>query len=159
MKTLKFELFADYFQFYLQDEMTDSDFSESWTDETVKRLLAVEPGAIAVGTARNMDVPVTVELHDREPQTDFEFWDQVNECSIEVPSGKIIIAGCTDYLPDAERIELQAGMYRARISYGSLHSLTPDGLDGDDQYRIQLWQASAIDPTVIKWRLLTDIAN
>ena len=38
MKTsYRYTLFADYFQFYLQDEDADGDLSEEWTDETVSR--------------------------------------------------------------------------------------------------------------------------
>jgi len=36
-------LFADYFQFYLQDESAEGDVSEAWTDEAVARMLAVTP--------------------------------------------------------------------------------------------------------------------
>jgi len=38
MKTsYRYTLFADYFQFYLQDEDADGDLSEEWTDETVSK--------------------------------------------------------------------------------------------------------------------------
>ena len=38
MKTsYRYTLFADYFQFCLQDEDADGDLSEEWTDETVSR--------------------------------------------------------------------------------------------------------------------------
>lgn len=147
-----YELFADYFQFYLQDEKADGDLSDSWTQEAVDRLLAVAPGTIGVGTVRNMDVPVTVELCDAEPESDLEAWDQVTECAIDVPTGRIVIAGCTDYFPDAARIALPPGIYRARVSCGGLDTITPDGLDGEDCYRVQLWPAPPIEPTVIKMR-------
>src|SRR5579864_5435153 len=91
-----FELFADYFQFYLQDDLT-GDLPQIWTPEACDRLLAIGPGTIMVGTARNMTVPVTIEHHDEPPDREFDEWDQINECSIEVASGTIVIAGCTDY--------------------------------------------------------------
>ena len=65
---------------------------------------------------------------------------QINECDIEVISGKIVISGCTDYFPDAKRIELKNGIYRARIYYGNLEKISEDGLDGEDFYEIHLWQ-------------------
>ena len=40
---------------------------------------------------------------------------QINEYDTEVKSGKIAIAGCTDYFPEAKRIELKNGIYNARI--------------------------------------------
>ena len=76
----------------------------------------------------------------------------MTECSIEVPSGRIVIAGCTDYFPDADRVNVLAGTYQARISYGQLDTLSDDGLDGDDRYRVQLWPDSALAARVVKWR-------
>jgi len=111
----EFKLFADYFHFYLQDESVKADLSESWTQEAVDRLLAIAPGTIGVGTVRNMNVPVLVEIAEVAPEDDTTQWDQVNECDFEVQSGRVVIAGCTDYYPDAERIELSPGPYRARI--------------------------------------------
>jgi hypothetical protein len=67
-----FNLFADYHQFYLQDELVKGDLSDSWTSEATDRLLAVAPGTIGVGTVRNMTVPVDVELRDEEPSDTFE---------------------------------------------------------------------------------------
>ena len=43
-----FNLFADCFQVYLQDEAIDGDLSESWTDEAVTRLLAAAPGTVGI---------------------------------------------------------------------------------------------------------------
>ncbi|GGH83100.1 hypothetical protein GCM10011379_57980 [Filimonas zeae] len=43
-------------------------------------------------------------------------------------------------MPDAERIELENGIYRARIYYVNLDTLSEDELDGDDFYEIHLWK-------------------
>jgi hypothetical protein len=150
--TRKFDLklFADYFQFYLQDESAKGDLSESWTPEAVDRLLALAPGTIGIGTARNMEVPVVIEIADEPPDNTTNGWDQVNECTLEVSSGRIVVAGCSDYFPDAARIEVPPGAYRARIYYGNLNSLSGNGLDGDDHYRIVLWSAVPGPVEVIK---------
>jgi hypothetical protein len=71
----EFKLFADYFQFYLQDERAGGDLSESWTQEAVDRLLATAPGTIGVGTVRNMNVPVVVEIAEKPPDDDLMAWD------------------------------------------------------------------------------------
>jgi hypothetical protein len=142
-------LFADYFQFYLQDEQADGDLSEAWTEEACNAGLALAPGTIGVGTARNMTVPVTVEVWDGAPPLDnLEEWDRVNECSIEIPSSRIVIAGCTDYFPEAARIPVTAGTYRARIYYGKLDQVRD--LEGDDHYKIALWPGDATAPLAIK---------
>ena len=149
---VRIELFADYFQFYLQDETADGNLGNSWHEEAVGRLLALAPGTVGVGTVRNIDVPVIVEILDAEPDSNFGSWDHVTECSLEISTGRLVIAGCTDYFPDAARIEVEPGTYRVRISYGSLNSLSEDGLDGDDSYRVQLWQAPAVACVVLKQR-------
>jgi hypothetical protein len=155
----EFKLFADYYQFYLQDENADGDLSNSWTPEATERLLAVAPGTIGVGTARNMDVPVVVEIADTAPSDDLLGWDQVNECSLDAPSGRIVIAGCTDYFPDAARIKLTPGSYRARVYYGGLNAPTATGLQGSDHYRIVFWKGDPAPPTVIKQRPKSETAS
>ncbi|MBX2901168.1 MAG: hypothetical protein KF775_16050 [Cyclobacteriaceae bacterium] len=152
-KEIKTDLFADYFQFYIQDEQTDGDLSNSWTQEAVDRFLALAPGTIGIGTVRNMDVPVTVKLFDREPEIDngLESVEQINECDIETTSDKLVLAGCTEYFPDALRIEVNKGIYRARIYYGNLDKLSENGLEGDDYYEIHLWPTNKLtDLKVIK---------
>jgi hypothetical protein len=81
------------------------------------------------------------KIVDDNPDDDINSWDQATECSIEVTSGRLVVAGCTDYFPDAARIDISSGSYRARIYSGNLDSLSADGLNGDDYYRVVLWNA------------------
>ncbi|RYD63544.1 MAG: hypothetical protein EOP84_33555 [Verrucomicrobiaceae bacterium] len=145
-------LFADYHQFYLQDELAVGDLSDAWTEEATDRLLATAPGVVGVGTIRDMEVPVTVEVLDHEPAQDSEHFDHVVECSLAVTSGRVVVAGCTDYFPEARRIDLPAGIYRLRVSYADLNSLSADAMDGNDSYRLQLWLAPPIEVSVLKRR-------
>lgn len=145
-----FELFADYFQFYLQDEKAPVDLSEAWTPEAVERMLALARGAIGVGTVRNMNVPVEVEILSGAPDDDFARWDRVNECSLQVPSGRIVVAGCTDDFAAAARIPVAPGTYRARVYYGGLSTASADALEGDDHYRVALWLAPERPAVVLK---------
>jgi hypothetical protein len=142
----------DFYQFYLQDEPVDGNLGDSWTQDATDRLLAITDGTIGVGTVRNMTVPVDIDVLDAEPQDLFDEWDQVNECSIEVKSGRIVVAGCTDYFPDAARIQVAPGTYRARIYYGKLDALSEDRLEGEDHYRVVLWPGEATLPVVLKQR-------
>ena len=75
------------------------------------------------------------------------------EAGLDAASGRIAIAGCTDYLPDAKRIEIAPGTYRLRVSYGALDTLSEDGLSGDDRYRLQLWLATSTAVRILKQRL------
>jgi len=140
LRRFEYKLVADYHQFYLQDESAMGDLSDSWTQQAVDRLLALAPGTIGVGTVRDMTVPVVVEVSDTEPVEDTTTWDQVNECTLDVQSGRIVIAGCTDYFPTAARIDVSPGSYRARLYYGNLDALSDDGLDGDAHYKVVLWR-------------------
>jgi hypothetical protein len=149
----EFELFADYHQFYLQDEQADGDLSDSWTEQATTDLFALTLGTIGIGTASNRDVPVTVEVHNSEPENDFDEWDRIIECSIDVPSGKIVVAGCTDYFPDAARISVEPGVYQARVFYGELDDLSEYDCGGNDKYKIALWLGETINPKVIKRRV------
>jgi hypothetical protein len=151
----KFEtkLFADYFQFYLQDETSREVDPVLWTKDAVDQLLAVGAGYLMVGTVRNMTVPVTLEVFDREPPEEVGTWDQINECGLEVSSGRIVVAGCTDYFPDAARITVPPGWYRVRLFYWNLDALSEDGLEGDDFYKVFLWPSDGPVPlTVVKQR-------
>jgi hypothetical protein len=152
VKSIELSLFADYFQFYIQDEAVTGDLSEGWDADATARLLAIAPGTMGIGTVRSMDVPVVIEIHDDRPFEDSGEWDHVVEASVELMSGRVVIAGCTDYFPDATRIDVPPGCYLARVSYGGLNSLSEDGLRGDDHYRIQLWPGAPSEVRVIKER-------
>jgi len=152
MSRYELTLFADYHQFYIQDESADGNLSNAWTDDAVKRLLAVAPGTVGIGTVRNVDVPVTISILEREPAFDPEEFDQVVECSVAVESGSIVAAGCTDYFPDAMRIKIPSGLYRVRASFERLDSVSADGLEGNDQYHLQLWPSPMGPVEILKQR-------
>lgn len=138
----EFEILADYHQFYLEDENSPHETGEIWNQETVERMLATEEGLIAVGTGRNMTVPVTIEIYESEPVFEAENFSRINECSLKIWSDKMILSGCTDYLPEAARIEIEPHIYCVRILYGNLESIRGNGLEGDDFYILQLWKDS-----------------
>ena len=151
IKEIKTELFADYFQFYIQDENALGDLSNSWTQEAVDRLLALTSGTIGVGTVRNMTVPVTIKIFESAPEmlADIEHIAQINECDLETTTSRLVLAGCTEYFAGAMRIDLLPGIYRARLYYGNLDKLSEDELDGEDFYEIHLWQTNKNAPLLI----------
>lgn len=146
------ELFADYFQFHVCDGDFRTDTATIWDEAAADRMLATGPDLIAVGTARNMDVPVILEISAAEPAVDVADWDQVIECGLALASGTLLAFGCTDDIGAAARFAVDPGSYRARISYGGLADLSDDGLDGDDRYRVQLWPGEADGIAVMKRR-------
>lgn len=146
MQSYKFEIFADYFQFYLQDETLGADLGDSWTEEALNDLLVVTPEMIAVGTARNMTVPVEIVIASTVLDEDIALYDKVNECSLNLPTGQLVISGGSDYFPDAPRIAVTPGTYRARIYYKNLSKLSENELEGEDSYKVVLWPHATFAP-------------
>ncbi|QBD76953.1 hypothetical protein EPA93_13445 [Ktedonosporobacter rubrisoli] len=143
-------LCADYYQIHIEDEEFDDDFPDDWGNQLVTNKIAVAPGIVGVGTARNMTVPIQLDLLDRGSEDEFDSWDHVVEASLDVPSGKIAILGCTAYFPDATRISVKPGSYRVRIYSRGLAGLSKDGLEGDDYYHIVIWSQAYSPTSVLK---------
>lgn len=153
LQQYQYKLFADYFQFYVEDENPIDTTEHIWdNNKTVEIGLALGKGIIAVGTERNFTIPFTLEVHDSEPDDDFSIWDRVNECSIEVPSGSLVIFGCTDYRPDAAEVRIDPQCYRARIYYGGLDTVI-DFDKGEDHYKMVLWAESFSGMKILKERV------
>jgi len=153
MRTFRYDIFADYHQFYLQDDdMSHGDLSEAWTEDATDRLLAVAPHVIGIGTVRNMTVPVSVAVHESRPTIKEDEWDHVTTASLRIDTGRIVVAGCTDYFPDAARIEVAPGMYEAIVCYAKLDALSADGLEGEDSYHVHLFPGQETSPAILKKR-------
>jgi hypothetical protein len=134
-----FTILADYYQFYIQDDdVTFGDLSDAWTPEAVSRLLAVAPHTVGIGTVRNTKVVVTVEILEANCELESGSFDRTNMCSIQIDTGRLVIAGCTDYFPDAARIHCAPGLYQVLVGYKGLNAVSDDGLEGQDSYHIYL---------------------
>ncbi|MGH3391574.1 MAG: hypothetical protein ACRDOO_22110, partial [Actinomadura sp.] len=73
---VELHVFADYFQFLVIDENSSSEPPSDWGSNIgPPSLIAAAPGMVGVGTVREMRVPVTVELRDTPPSSDFTEWD------------------------------------------------------------------------------------
>ena len=143
-----YEVFADYFQFYLWDREVAPDAPTDYSEEDTKRRIKAAPNIVVVQPARNMDVPVELEVLPSRPADDFSNWDHVAEASLELPSGKLQLHECTG--GPIDDISLEPGTYRVRAYFGRLGELSADGLDGKDHYRIVLWRAPSAPVRVLK---------
>lgn len=133
-------MFADYHQFYLQDELAETDTPNDWGEQLTTNLIAVDQAIVGISTARNKTVPVRIDLLATRPVgDDFDNWDHVAEASLEISSGQIVISGCSDYFPKAKRLSIEPGCYRVRAYYGGLNTLNWNSLEGDDHYQVVLW--------------------
>jgi hypothetical protein len=143
-----YDIFADYHQFYLRDAEMYPDAPETYTDEDVRRRIIAGKYIVVIQPERNMTVPVDLEIVDSAPNVDFENWRHIAEASLNLPSGKLLIEECFGEVKDT--IVLPSGFYRIRAYYGDLDKLSFDGLDGDDHYKIVIWQAPFEKVKVLK---------
>lgn len=132
------ELLADYHQLYLCDAAL-SPLPDDYTEEAIARRVMVGPCAIIIHTERNMPVPLRVELFEQRPSLDLLRFDHVVECGFMVPSGTLVIAGLTDYVEEAPRVQVPVGPLRALVTFADLGTLCENGLEGDDRYAVYLW--------------------
>ena len=117
---LRFEPYADYCQFHVQDARAKVGTidGDSWVNTLEDWRVAVADHAIAVGTARYDYVPVVLDIRGQPPVGDsFEPFDHVIEVDIEVPSGELAVTGCTEPPSEVEPIRISPGRYRVRVGY------------------------------------------
>jgi hypothetical protein len=150
--------FADYYQLYVEDcrlaseldqrEGEDPDAHVARIDayaatvlspDAYARQLGVTHGTLCLLTKRNFTVPLTISLRANAPTDDFTSWDRVIEARLDVPSGCIVVHGPSDYFPEAPRVTVAPGVYRARVCYGGLATVSADEMEGEDRYCIELW--------------------
>ena len=139
MRSFEFSISADHYQFLLLDERSGEDYSHFWSEDAVAKLIAIGNDAVGVMTAGNSVVPLWVGVYENRPAIDDDRdWDQIVECTLNIPSGTLVIMGATDYFPDALRIKLEPSSYRIRIYYGGITT----GAENGDFYRIEIWKAT-----------------
>ncbi len=148
MERHKLEVFADYHQFYLWDAGVRPSAPENYTDEDMRNMVKVADNVIVILPVRNMDVPVELELHDTDPGRETEAWDHVVELGVQMPRGKLQIQECTGEA--VLELSVEPGSYSVRACFGGLETLSEDGLDGEDRYRIVMWPGEAMPLNVIK---------
>ncbi len=150
MLLIQKSIFADYHQFYLADDAAEPDAAALVTPEALAARLLAWPSGLAMFTARNMEVEVSVHLHGTRPALDLGGADHAVEAGFSAPSGRLAVAGCTDYWPDAARVDVPAGPMSALVVFSGLGTVSADGLDGDDCYAVHLWPGAAQGVRVVK---------
>jgi hypothetical protein len=107
-------------QFYLSDDSDDWDPSDAWTDKAVKDHFAPMRDAIGIGTAREGGwVRVVIEVLRLRPNRRMDAWDQVVECSIAVPSGRIRLSSPQTCSTEGLLVAMQPGHYRLLVCYAN----------------------------------------
>jgi hypothetical protein len=141
---------ADYHQFYVIDSAAPLDASgraDFWTRETLARLLAVGAGILGVSTGSYV-VPLALHIDAAAPRDDLAAWDHVVEAELALPSGKLIVHGCTQPREEGLQVAVPPGRYIARVCYGKLDSVVDE--EGDDHYAVVLWPGARSGVEVLK---------
>lgn len=131
-------LMAEYFQIFLADAVNTPWTAEQITDQHVRDRLFLAPRVLTLMTARNMRVPLRVELHGSEPGPFIEDADHVVTGGF-ASSGSIGIAGLLDDWGLAARAVVPPGDLRAMVVSRGLGTLFNNDLDGHDRYEVHLW--------------------
>lgn len=148
--TYIFTVYADYFQFIVQDENSNEDFAAIWTPDALATQTAFGTSAICPGTLRNVEVQVEIVVSEADPQVDLGAVDHAVEGSLEIPSGQVVVMGCTQYFPDAPRFQIQPGSYRALAVMTGIETIQNEWDPADDKYVVYLWPGSARPPKLLK---------
>jgi len=151
-------VFADHGQFYVQDvEAHDQEMRSGgamdpdrapagWTYEAVHlHRIGVEPHSISVGTARSDFVETSLELHAAPPR-ELPQAEHIVEADMQIPTGALSIHGCFEDPGPEQRVNIQAGRYRVRVSY--VPSDPPEADSNPDEpgdflrYCVDMWPAA-----------------
>lgn len=141
MAVHRLTIFADYFQFIIQDENSKDDFGTLWSDDAVATMVAVGETALSLGTLRNVEVAVEVHVVDGPPEIQLENFDHAVEGSFASPTGKIAVMGCTDFFPDAFRLDVEPGSYRFIYLVSGARTVQTEWEPADDLYSLYIWPA------------------
>jgi hypothetical protein len=156
----EFSIFAEHFQFYVQDKDTDNLLSIYWDEDSREDLFAQSDEIIGIATVRNMEVPVIVSLIDKEPKDEaLDEWDHVVQSQISIPSGKLLITGPTSPEDESMTIEVAPGTYGIRAYYAMLDEIDAEGFEGEDFYKVALWKTDKPIATEVLKRWTPEPAN
>ena len=132
--THKFQVFADYHQFYLMDAGIEPNIPEEVTEQDMLRRLRTAPHIVVFHTESAAHVHVEV-VFVSEPTEAEGSWEHQAAFSLSLPSGTAALCGCTDFVPDCPRITTAPGSY-------SGHAYFAGSTSGDERYCLVLWPAT-----------------
>ena len=116
----RYQVFADYHQFYLWDHEHQLDQELDFTQADVDNRIKAAPHLVVIQPERNMTVPVELEIATGAPEPALDGWDHVAEASLDLPSGQLEVHECTTGSVDI--LPVEPGTYRVRGYFGGLGS-------------------------------------
>ncbi len=134
--TSTFSVFADYNQFFLFDAVIQPPYPETIPESALKEKFQLLPNLLAIYTDSSGYVSVKVTTSEIDNKIDSETWHNIAFGNISVPSGSLILAGCTDYLPSCPRIKVPSGNCSFFLASRGLGEVE------QEQYWISIWPTS-----------------
>ena len=137
---------ADYHQFHLQDAtIAKGGLADAWTTEAQARDVAIAPFIVGIGTRRDTSVWLDLEAHDAKPKLEqAKNWTRIVECSLELPSGHLVITSPTLALSESNQVILPPNCYRLRVHFGKLNKR------GTHRYKVWLWEEAYAPVNIIE---------
>jgi hypothetical protein len=142
-------VFADYFQFHLEDGQVIAGIPTDWTDVDIADRMKQAPSVVVICPVRNMSVPVELQVLGSEPPLTPSDWDHIAETSLEISTGILRLTECSSNT-EVVQVAVDPGHYRVRACFGKLDELSENGLEGNDHYLVQLWKGSRSPVKVLK---------
>ncbi len=99
----------------------------------------VRPRILGFCTERNSTVPLRVVSHESAPELSGQVIraDHAVRAGLSTATRRLIVAGCTEYWPNAFSLEVRPGLYGAAFFSFELASVR--GLEGNDRYELHIW--------------------
>ncbi|NJL02496.1 MAG: hypothetical protein HC910_18790 [Spirulinaceae cyanobacterium SM2_1_0] len=149
LSSVRLDVFADYNQFYIWDpDLPDVMAPEDYTDQDVSNRVKVCSGVVVVQPVRNMTVPVEIQIYDADPEFHFNEWQHIVEAPLQLTKGRIEIHECTG--GSLASLPAPSLNCMVRALFKGLDTLSENGLEGKDFYRVQIFPSDIIELRIIK---------
>lgn len=146
----KFNFNTSHNQFYISDKFSSTNIGldDFWTNKAYEDKLAIGKDIIAIGTECYGNVKGELVILEKPVSTiEFNLYDHIVEGGLELKSGDLRILDCPNSSIQLE-VKVKPGTYRVRIYSSNLASVVDD--DGDDYYKIEIWESDNIERKVLK---------
>ena len=142
-------VFADYYQFYIWDpDLPGVAAPEDYTDADIENRVKAAPGVVVIQPVRNMTVSVDFEIYDSDPGFHINEWQHVAEAPLVLSKNRMEIHECTG--DSLALLPGPAAECTVRALFKGLNTISEDGLEGKDTYRVQVFPATRSEIRLIK---------
>jgi len=120
-------------------ETSENVYLDALEDATSsRRFVGVAGGLVDLMTPGqwNWETPMRVEVWNGEPAADAG-WDHEVDVDLDIPDGQLHFDASGG--SGSVRVEVPAGMYRARVAGRGFTALGVSGDNATDEYRLRLW--------------------